>query len=324
MKRPRVALIGAGRMGSNHARVIHESEHAELNIVIDNNRTAAETLANHHQVRVGHEIADALRADAVVIAASSASHLECARPVLEAGIPVLVEKPLAMTLSDVDTLVDLATCSGTPLMCGLVERYSAAITTALEQLGDRRPTHLLTVRHSPPAAHIASSVVADLLLHDLDTALRFFKTDHAKLHGATVLRPPHSDFDEVVDCTLSLAGGMASLSASRMGQRKVRTMNVYAEDVLLEIDLLRQTVTKYRNVSQEMMALGAGYRSSTEIEIPFVRHHGEPLALQFAHFLQIVDGRADAAEELSGVRPPHVLMAAIDELGSRMGRKCED
>ena len=83
----------------------------------------------------------------------------------------------------------------------------------------------------------------------------------------------------------------------------------------MEVDLLRQDVTVYRNVSQEMSlsAGGMGYRSSTEIELPFVRHTGEPLSLQFAHFLDLVAGVADRAEERRQIRPAHFLAEQIEQ-----------
>jgi hypothetical protein len=104
-----------------------------------------------------------------------------------------------------------------------------------------------------------------------------------------------------------------------MGQRKVRSLSIYTATQLVEVDLLRQDVTVYRNMSQEMMLSGGGmgYRSSTEIELPFVRHTGEPLSLQFAHFLDLVDGVADHREELPRIRPAHALAEEIESSSVR-------
>ena len=104
-----------------------------------------------------------------------------------------------------------------------------------------------------------------------------------------------------------------------MGQRKVRSLTIHTENQLVEVDLLRQDVTVYRNVSQEMSLSGGGmgYRSSTEIELPFVRHAGEPLTLQFAHFLDLVAGVADHVEERRQLRPAHVLAEQIEQRSIR-------
>ena len=104
-----------------------------------------------------------------------------------------------------------------------------------------------------------------------------------------------------------------------MGQRKVRSLTIHTENQLVEVDLLRQDVTVYRNVSQEMSLSGGGmgYRSSTEIELPFVRHAGEPLTLQFAHFLDLVAGVADNVEGRRQLRPAHVLAGQIEQRSIR-------
>ena len=94
----------------------------------------------------------------------------------------------------------------------------------------------------------------------------------------------------------------------------VRSLSIHTGNQLVEVDLLRQDVTVYRNVSQEMALSGGGlgYRSSTEIELPFVRHTGEPLSLQFAHFLALVRGTADHHEERRQIRPAHVLAEQVE------------
>jgi len=132
--------------------------------------------------------------------------------------------------------------------------------------------------------------------------------------GAAGHRPDWSDFAEIADCSLAFGSGVATMSANRMAQRKVRSLTVHTTTQTVEADLLRQDVTIYRNVSQEILRGdgGVGYRAFTEIDIPFVRHLGEPLALQLAHFLALVSGRGDHAEERERIRPPHVLMGEIE------------
>ncbi len=314
MTGPTFALIGAGQIGSHHARVIAESTDADLSIVIDSNVDAAARLGELHGVKWSSHVDDAMHCDAVVVATTTAAHLACALPFVQDGKAVFIEKPLAPSLAEVDELIEAAEHRDVPLMCGFVERFNAAFRTAVSLLTDM-PRHVLTVRHSPPAARIQSSVVSDLLLHDLDVVLQLFGYTTAQLIGAAGHRPDPSSFLEIVDCTLAFpAGGVASLSANRMGQRKVRDLTIHAGCELIEVDLLRQNVTVYRHVSQEMThpAEGVGYRSSTEIEIPFVRQVGEPLQLQFAHFLDLVHGAGDRGLERSRVRPAHHLMDAVE------------
>lgn len=313
MAKPVIALIGAGHMGSSHARVIADSADADLGVVIDRDRAAAEALATRYWARAADDPEAAEGADGVIVATSTAGHLACALPFLEAGVPVLVEKPLAPTLDEVDQLLEVAARRDVPLMCGFVERFNAALRTTAS-IVDAAPIHLVSVRHSPPAPRIASSVVADMLLHDLDVAIRLFGESDAQVTGVACHRPEWSEFLEITDCSLSFGSGVATLSANRMAQRKVRSLTVHTPSQTIETDLLRQDVTVYRNVSQEIIGGdgGVGYRAFTEIDIPFVRHTGEPLALQFAHFLAMVVGRGDHGAERRRIRPPHVLMSEIE------------
>ena len=315
----KVALVGAGQMGSSHARVIAESGDAELEVIVDVDAAAAQRLADRYGSRASTDLADAACCDAVVIAGSTAARMECVLPLLQAGRPLLVEKPFAPTLAQLDELLQVATDRDVPVMCGFVERFNAALRTAVQILHGP-PVHLLAVRHSPPAPRIASSVVNDLMLHDLDVAQRLFGQVEPMLVGSACVQPPHSPWNEIADCSIGFgSAGIATLSANRMGQRKVRSLTIHTENQLVEVDLLRQDVTVYRNVSQEMSLSGGGmgYRSSTEIELPFVRHAGEPLTLQFAHFLDLVAGVADHVEERRQLRPAHVLAEQIEQRSIR-------
>ncbi|MGB8861589.1 MAG: Gfo/Idh/MocA family oxidoreductase, partial [Ilumatobacteraceae bacterium] len=310
----RIAVVGAGQMGASHARVIAESGSADLAVIVDIDQAAATRLAERHGSSASTDLADAARCDAVVIAGSTSARMECVLPLLEAGRPLLVEKPFAPTLAQVDELLRIAADRDVPLMCGFVERFNAALRSAVQILAEP-PVHLRAVRHSPPAPRIASSVVNDLMLHDLDLAQRLFGQAEALLVGSACLQPPGSPWNEIADATIAFgASGVATVSANRMGQRKVRSLMIHTSSQLVEVDLLRQDVTVYRNVSQEMLLSsgGMGYRSSTEVELPFVRHSGEPLSLQFAHFLDLVAGRADHVEERRQIRPPHVLAEQIE------------
>lgn len=316
MSRLRVAVIGAGQMGMSHARVVAGSDAAELAVVVDQDPAAASRVAGQYGGRPSGSIEDVRDVDAVIVATSTAHHLECGLPFIEAGLPTFIEKPLAPGLADVRKIIDIAARRDVPVMCGFVERFNAALRTASEALTEP-PTHVLTVRHSPPAPRIASSVIADMLLHDLDVVVNLFDGRPATLAGAAWHRPPGSEWAEIADCTLVFDHGLANLSANRMGQRKVRSLTIHSATQLVEVDLLRQDVTIYRNVSQEMVRAGGGvgYRSSTEVEIPFVRHVGEPLVLQFAHFVELARGTADHDAERMRILPAHELIEAVEAAG---------
>lgn len=319
MMRRRLAVVGAGQMGSSHARIVAESVLADLAVVIDVDAEAAKRVAARYDSVPSTSLADAFDCDGVIVAGSTAARMECVLPMLEAGLPVLVEKPFAPTLAELDQLLEIAQRREIPVMCGFVERFNAALRTAMQVI-DGPAIHLLAIRHSPAAPRITSSVVNDLMLHDLDVAQRVFGDVEGVLVGSACVLPPTSEWNEIADCSIAFGKqGVATLSANRMGQRKVRSLSIHTASKLIEVDLLRQDVTVYRNVSQEMLhsASGVGYRSSTEVELPFVRHYGEPLALQLGHFLDLIDGVADPVDERRQIRPAHVFAEQI-ETASRL------
>jgi len=232
----------------------------------------------------------------VIVAAPTHLHATVAYPLIKAGLPVLVEKPLVSSAPALDTLLEAGV-----VMCGFVERFNPVILTLADIL-DGPVTHLLTVRHSPPAPRIAGSVVADLLIHDLDLATRLIPGTPTVTGAAT---------GDTADCTLRYHDTIATLSASRAGQRKTRTMTVHTATSAYELDLLRQTITVYRHLAHQ--GDQTGYRADTAIGVPFVAGR-EPLAAQFDHFVDLCEGRADAAVERASIRPAHDLAFAVEAL----------
>ena len=309
----KVGLIGAGVMGSNHARVVSQNPNAELAVVVDQDGVRAAGLAQRFGSTSASSIDAVSNCDAVILASSTSSHFEIASQLLAAKIPLLVEKPLAGELTQVETLCAIAQENSSILMCGFVERFNPAVVLTKSMI-DESPLHVMAVRHSPHDARSLGSVIHDLLIHDIDLALGLFGgAIPSKVSAATW--SPQGGNDEIADCSLQFSdGGLATLSASRMGQRKVRTVQVLTRNSLIEVDLLRADVTTYRNIRQEQVdEMGTlSYRSETVIDIPFVRHGGEPLGLQFEHFIDLMRGNADSQLEISSIYGPHFVAARVE------------
>lgn len=303
-----VALIGAGSMGTHHARIVSESSRAKLGIIVDPN-PAVETLAREHDAAWSADVAAATAAQAAIVASPTETHASVAAMLIESGTPVLIEKPISEDLNEVVHLLDLSRRSGVPIMCGFVERFNPVIAAARSLLHEP-PRHLLMVRHSPPAARIRTDVVYDLLIHDLDIASNLYDDVRPSGVVGSFWAPSPDAVNEIVDATVAFEnGGLATLSASRTGQRKTRTMLITAPPSQIELDLVRHDITVYHHVSHEMSA--QTYRAETVVDIPFVRHAGEPLGLQFDRFLDLVDGRGDADAERASLLPPHALATAV-------------
>ena len=308
----RVALIGAGNMGSFHARVLAQSERAELTLVVDPDRETAEPLAARYGATWVPELAETSRLDAVVVAAPTELHPSIGRRVLESGLPLLVEKPLADDVAHVTALIELSSRLDIPLTCGLLERFNPALMTALAIALE--PRHVMTRRHSPYAPRIKTGVSSDLLIHDVDTVVRLADAEPDVVRGSFGFLHPGSDPDseDVAEALLEYRTGLlANVSASRIGQYKVRTVSIAEVDRLIEVDIVRTSVTIYRHVLNEADPDGLNYRQQTILEIPALVSGREPLAAQLDHFLDLVEGRSDAGAERATLLPPHRVVAQV-------------
>lgn len=315
MPGPALAVVGAGSMGALHARVVHGSPRADLAVVVEPREEVGRAVAERYGARWAPDLSGLAGVDAVIVAAATSAHHPLALEVIAAGLPLLVEKPMADSLARSEEIVAAAAGAGLPLMCGLLERYNSAVVTAARLTRD--PVHVSALRHSPYAPRIATGVAWDLLVHDVDLALRLFGDEPASLDARFGYFHPRSlaGAEDLAEVQLAFPQGrLATLSASRIGQRKVRSLTITEVDRAIEVDLLRQTVTIYRHVDAEAASDdGLGYRQQTVIEIPAIVSLGEPLAVQFARFLDLVEGSADADAERAAILPSHRVVArALD------------
>jgi predicted dehydrogenase len=311
--RPGIALVGAGSMGSLHARVLSQSRRCDLVRIIEPVPETGQAVADRWGVDWTPRL-DLSGVDAVVLASATETHHALALQVLEAGLPLLVEKPVCADLGATEEVVREAQQRGLPLMCGLVERYNPAVITALALIGE--PVHVAAARHSPYVPRIRTGVAWDLLVHDVDLAVRCFGgADPQRVSSGAGYFHPESvpGAEDVVETVLGFpTGGLATVSASRIGQRKVRELTIAEVDRSVEVDLLRRAVTIYRHVSGDAAdADGRGYRQQTIIEIPELVTAAEPLASQLDRFLDLVAGDADADAERASILPAHRVVAEI-------------
>jgi predicted dehydrogenase len=310
--RKRIALVGAGNMGSHHARVISQSDAAELALLVDPREEVGRSVADRFDAAWAPELPDLDAYDGVIIAAATEAHFPLAQQVLTQNRPLLIEKPVADSLLRTEELISLAEFRDLPMMCGLLERWNPAVLTARATIGEA--VHVRAIRHSPYAARIRTGVAWDLLVHDVDLAIHLIGSEPTAVSSTLGFFHPASieRAEDVAEATLGFDGGaVAQISASRIGQHKVRTLTVHELDRLIEIDLLRRDLTVYRHVSENSVNDGPSYRQQTIIEIPEIPAAAEPLTAQFRHFLDLIDGRADAAAERASILPSHRVIEQV-------------
>ncbi|AYF98356.1 Gfo/Idh/MocA family protein [Protaetiibacter intestinalis] len=315
MARPRLAVIGAGAMGSRHLRVIAQSNAADLVGVVEPNADLGQAVATTHGTRWFADLDDELLStvQGVVVATPTETHEAIAEHILGAGIPLLVEKPIAPGLAQTEKLLALAEAQDLPLMCGFAERFNPGFLEARAIIDE--PVHVIATRHSPYAPRIRTGVAWDLLVHDVDLVCLIFGGEPSHVRGFTGVHDPRSlpHAEDIAETTLVFPDReIAHVSASRISQRKVRSLWVHEVDRLIEIDLLRKNVTIHRSLDLEPAdSDGRGYRQESVLEVPDIRQSAEPLVAQFGHFLDLIEGRADSAAERRSVLPAHRVVEQL-------------
>jgi predicted dehydrogenase len=299
-------------MGRNHARIISASTRANLVGVVDPFEKNGRSVVEQHGGEWFPQVDDALtKADAVVVAASTEYHYDIAREVLAAGLPVLIEKPICPSLEQTEEILGIAEKRGVPVQCGFLERFNAGVLAAQALIEE--PIYVRAERHSPYWARIKTGVAWDMLVHDADLISNLFGAATPEAINAELgfFHPESVEgAEDVIDLTLRFpGGGIASASASRVGQRKVRKLLVQSLDSMVEVDLLLRGVTKYRHANIESTDGHVGFKQMTEMEVPEVSG-AEPLAAQFSHFLDLVSGSVDMDRERRSILPAHQIISA--------------
>ena len=311
--RPKVALVGAGTMGSLHARVLSQSDRVDFKFVVEHNAQTGQAIADRFGIDYTDSLDGLKDVDAVVIAAATEAHYAIAKQALELGKPLLIEKPLAATYEQSEELVAESEKRGLPLVCGFLERFNPAILTAKQFVGE--VVQINAMRHSPFVPRIKTGVAGDLLIHDVDLAIRFVGNAPAAVKGSFGFFHKQSQdngSEDSADATMSFeSGALATISASRISQRKVRQISVLEIDRLIEIDLLRRDITIYKHVADSPAADGVGYQSQTVIELPTILQSAEPLAAQLNHFLNLLElgaGSDEVLAERNAILPAHKVV----------------
>jgi UDP-N-acetylglucosamine 3-dehydrogenase len=287
----KLGIVGAGIMGASHARVALTIPDAQVAVVVDSDEDSGQRLAAH----VGASYAASLdelpgRVDAAIIAVPTEIHGDVAHMLLENGIDVLVEKPITSTVAEAESLIALADKHDRILMVGHVERFNPAVLELSRYVNGL--IHIDIRRVGPFSPRVSTGVILDLMIHDIDLALMLAGSQVKEI--LALARRVRGATEDLATCALTFDNGMsATLTASRVGQAKHRQIELTQRDDVVVADLIRQQVTVHRLEHAEFVDdRGAGYRQSGVIEIPYLEHQGEPLALELRHFIDCVLSRS--------------------------------
>lgn len=235
----RVAVVGTGEFGRNHARVYREMQDVEFAGVFDLDRARAESIAKEYQTRAFKEIEE-LRGsvDAATVAVPTVAHADVGCQLMAMGVDVLVEKPMASTTEEADRLIRAAAENVRVLQVGHVERFNPAVL-AVEPIV-KRPlffeVHRLGV-FTPRSLDV--DVIYDLMIHDLDVLLALVKEPVTEVKAVGI--PVLTEKIDIAHARLEFTGGaVANVTASRVSTERVRKMRFFQEREYISLDYARR------------------------------------------------------------------------------------
>lgn len=297
MDKVRSAVIGVGHLGAIHARIYSELPEAELVGICDTNRRRAKSLARQFSTRAHTDYRQLLNdVECVSIAVPTSLHYPLAHDFLNAGINVLIEKPITATVEEADNLLKLAKEKKLILQVGHIERFNAAVKI-LHGLC-RRPRFIECHRLGPYKQRgIDVGVVLDLMIHDIDIVLALVNSPVRKLDavGVGVL----SDFEDIANVRITFENGtVANLTVSRLTQKEMRKVRVFEDDAYHSLDCRTQSITGYRKKN------GGIVRKKIRVK------KEEPLAEEIKSFLECV--RTGKEPLVSGAEGKAALEIALE------------
>ena len=296
-----VAVIGAGSFGRNHVRVIRESSEAELAGVLDTDPARAEA-ANCRAFSTLEDLA--ANCDAAVVATPTTTHCEIGCRLMELGLDVLIEKPIASDLAEARRLIDTATHHKRILQVGHLERFNPAIL-ALEP-AITRPLFFEVHRMSEFSPRCLDvDVVLDLMIHDIDIVLSLIHEmpDEIRAAGISIL----SAKVDIANVRLQFPGGcVANLTASRVSTERIRKLRLFQPHEYISLDYSRREAVRFRvnppmKIDFAPLSVTKDEPLRLELESFFqcVRHRETPrvTGIQALAALEVADGILDKIEE---------------------------
>lgn len=303
-----MGVIGVGHLGVRHAQIYAATPGVQLAGVCDLEKAKAVGLAGSLQCPAYTDYRQLFgKIDACSLAVPTSLHGSIGLALLERGIHLLIEKPIAVSLGEADALIKAAKRRRCVLQVGHVERFNAAIHAATRRL--THPRFIEIHRLSPyPFRGTDVSVVLDVMIHDLDLILLLVRSRIRRIDAVGV--PVLSAGEDIANARLAFASGcIANLTASRISDESVRRLRVFQEDRYLSIDYKAQTVE---------MARKRG-RTIERVELPVNRR--PPLEDELAAFIRAVRTQRPPAVSGEDGRAALALALRIERTMRRRTRR---
>ena len=305
----RAAVVGVGHLGRHHARILGAAPEVDLVAVVDRDPDRARAVA----AEAGTIAVPDLReidppVDGVVVAVPTRDHVRVGLPLLEAGVAVLVEKPIAASIAGADRLMAAAAASGATLAVGHTERHNPAVTAALPLISAPRFIEVHRLASFQPRS-LDVDVVFDVMIHDLDVVLSCVGSEPVSIEAVGV--PVLSSRIDIANARLRFANGcIANLTASRISRERVRKLRVFQPHALVSVDYAEQQVEiwKVRKGAGEQAGIDGG-----RVDVA----GAEPLERELDDFVRAA--RRRAAPRVTGADGRRALAVAQRIAGAMTG-----
>ncbi len=282
-------VIGVGAMGSNHVRVLHELEEegkTKLVGITDIREKLAVQVAEKYGVKwfADYERLLEEKPDFAIVAVPTKFHRKVAEDAAKTGCHILVEKPIAHTISEAKKIVEIARKERVQLMVGHIERFNPVVQEMKERIGTA-PIHLIgTVRVGPPipAERLDTGVILDLAVHDIDIIRYLTESEFKRISAFTADRK--SGIEESAMLSFEMKNGaLAYIIANRITPLKIRRIEATTDDKFVLGELISQKVMEYSK--GELITHARRSAFVTEIDIPYI----EPLKLELKAFINSLE-----------------------------------
>jgi len=321
-----VAVIGVGAFGRRHARIYHQlaqqGEAVRLVGVVDPDLAQADAAAREFGCRafasVEHLTTTHSEVQAASVAVPTVHHLAIARALMEAGVDVLVEKPLAPSLGEADELIRLAKSLGRVGQVGHLERFNPAVRAAAPLITQPMffEVHRLSV-FTPRALDV--DVILDLMIHDLDIVLSLVKSPVKEVRAVGL--PILSEKVDIANVRVEFESGcVANFTASRVSTERVRKLRLFQPGQYISIDYGRQDVLVFSVGDAAGFAAKPSVNPQIQVGKPAITAE-EPLLAEIQSFLQCVRGRSQPLVSLEdGARALELALAILSAIHRHAGK----
>ncbi len=316
----KIAVVGIGSMGKNHARVYSEMPGVDLVGVVDKNEIIGKNIAKEFNTKFFTDYKEILDdVDAVSIAVPTKFHYEIAKEFLNKGIDVLIEKPITLTLGEADELIELAEKNDLIMQVGHIERFNPAMIELKKFMNDDDIIMASANRVGPHGARITDAgVVLDLMIHDIDIILSLIndEIEDISAYGGKI----YSMHEDAACALLKFKkGAIVKLTASRVTQKRDRRLKITLKDKYIEIDYMNKMLKIYKQAKAEYVTENKDVRFvySDVVEKPYVSQD-EPLKLELRSFIDCVKTRKQPdVDGTAGRFALDVALRILDKIENR-------